>query len=329
MATLRDIARQMGLSESTVSRVLNGKGRVSESTRTRVIGYADEVKYRPNQLAKSLKLQTANSVGVVVPDISNEFYALLFKEIDQRVGGDAGFTPILFNIGDDPRREATFVDHLRSSTVDGLVVATAGSDAYSSLPPELLQRIVFVDNLPLAVEQCSFVGGDNIKSSYELTQHLIARGHTRIATVVGSAGESSARDRLEGFQQCLTDNGLSLPEGWIARTDFGYHDGYAKAKRLLTGQDRPTAIIAQNNVLAYATIRVARKRGLDVPADVAVACFDHLDTYGFMRPVITTMTQPLDRIAEVACDLLLKAIEGDLPASRHFLPVAFTLGDTT
>lgn len=329
MATLRDMARHMGLSESTVSRVLNGKGRVSEATRKRVLGYAEQVSYHPNQLAKSLKLQSANTIGVVVPDISNEFYALLFQEIDQRIGGAAGFTPILFNIGNDSSREAMFLDHLRSSTVDGLVVATAGSDAYASLPAELLQRIVFVDNQPQGVDTFSFVGGDNVKSSYDLTQHLIDRGHTRIATIVGSVGESSARDRLAGFQQCLADNGLRLFEGWIAHTNFQYADGYAKAKALLSGDDQPTAIIAQNNVLAYATIRVARKQALQVPGDVAVACFDHLDTYGFMRPVITTTTQPLGDIAEVACSLLLAGIKGGSSPGQHLLTASFNLGDTT
>ena len=328
MATLRDIAQQLGLSESTVSRVLTNKGRVGAATKRRVLAYADQVQYIPNQMAKSLKLQSTSTLGVVVPDISNEFYALLFKEVDH-LASAKGYTPILFNIGDDVRREETFVGHLRSSTVDGLVVATSGSAAYSVLPEHLMRRIVFVDNLPQGEPECSYVGADNVESSYALTQHLVDRGHTRIATVVGPAGESSALERLEGFERCLEDNKLSLERGWVARTNFQYADAYAKAAALMNGDDRPTAIIAQNNVLAYATIRQAQTRAMRVPRDLAVACFDHLDAYGFMRPVITTMVQPVDRIAEKAWELLQQGIAGQSPHTRHRFPASFRLGETT
>lgn len=329
MATLRDIAQHLGVSESTVSLVLNGKGRVGAMTRARVLAYADEVSYHPNQLAKSLKLQRAHSVGVVVPDISNEFYALLFKAIDSRLAQD-GFTPILFNIGEDEAREQEFLGHLSSSTVDGMIVATAGGDAYRDLPERTLRRLVFVDNLPAgATDNCRYIGADNVESSYRLTQHLVDRGHTRIATLMGSAGESSARERLEGFERCLADNGIELRDEWVARTNFQYADGLAKAERLLSLAEPPTAVIAQNNVLAYATFRVVRGMSLGVPRDVAIACFDHLDTYGFMRPVITTVIQPLDDIAELACDLLRAGIAGERGGARYHLPASFQLGETT
>lgn len=133
MATLRDIAHHLGLAESTVSRVLNGKGRVGKDTIRRVLEYTAEINYHPNQLAKRLKLQAARTIGVVVPDISNEFYALLYKEIDS-ILGPAGYTPILFNIGERAEREAEFLSHLHSAMVDAMIVATAGSDVYAELP---------------------------------------------------------------------------------------------------------------------------------------------------------------------------------------------------
>lgn len=327
MTRLRDIADHLGLSESTVSRVLNGKGRVGATTRDRVLRYAEKIDYHPNQLAKGLKLQSAGSVGVVVPDISNEFYALLFKQIDSRLAPQ-GFTPILFNVGVDKAREARFMGHLRSSTVDSMIVATVGSDIYRTMSDSLLERIVFVDNIPACLDECSFVGVDNVKSSFDLTQHLIDRGHERIATVIGSAGESSATDRLEGFERCLIANGVPLRKDWVARTNFQYQDGLEKAKALLRDSDGPTAVIAQNNVLAYATIRAARERFLKVPGDLAVACFDHIDTYGFMRPIITTMLQPIDEIAAVACDLV-QSISTNRDYSRYCLESVFRMGETT
>lgn len=328
MATLRDIALELGLSESTVSRVLNHKGRVSDATRQKVLDYAGLVNYHPNQLAKSLKTRKVSSLGVVVPDISNEFYALLFKCIDRLVSAD-GFTPMLFNIGDDHGREERFLSHLRASTVGGLFVATSGSEVYASLPESLLSRIVFVDNLPHGDVECNYVGADNVASSYGLTQHLIDQGHRRVATVVGPAGESSALERLQGFEDCLYANDVPLPRDWIVRTNFQYEDGYTKVGALMEGDDRPTAVIAQNNVLAYATIRMARKRGMTVPGDLAVACFDHLDTYGFMRPVITTMVQPLDEMAQKAWELLQAGMAGRFEAAQHRVDAEFAPGETT
>ncbi|AQP48215.1 hypothetical protein BW730_12585 [Tessaracoccus aquimaris] len=328
MATLRDIAAHLGLSVSTVSRVLSGKGRVGQDTIDKVLAYAQEIDFHPNQLAQRLKSQSANSIGVVVPDISNEFYAILFKEIDHRLG-PAGFTPVLFDIGENPEREREFLGHLRSATVDAMVVATAGSDAYAGLPRDLLSRVVFIDNRPAIPDGFAYVGVDNVRSSFELTQHLINRGHTAIATITGSPGESSAVERTEGFRQAMEANSLELRDEWIAHGRFEYADGYAKAVELLEGPHRPSAIIAQNNVLAYATIRAVRRQSLSVPADVAVACFDHIDTYEFMRPVITTMLQPLDRIAALACDRLEASLAGEPVDNSEPLNSVFRLGETT
>ena len=329
MATLSDIAAHVGLDESTVSRILNNKGRVSAETRRRVLAYAAEVNYHPNLLARGLKEQRSNTVGVLLPDITNEYYALMFKAIDAGMRS-AGFTSILFNTNEDMAREQEFLSYLHSSQVDGLIAATSGSSAYDQLSDALLDRIVFVDNIPAVMRPVRYVGSDNVASSRDLTEHLITRGHRRIATLVGSLAESSARERLEGFQACLRQYRLVLPPGWIVKTNFLYDDGYRKAGELLASPDRPTAVIAQNNVLAYAVIRVANEVGLQVPDDLAVACFDHVDVYGFMRPVITTVLQPVDEIAAIACRELMIRIEGSSGApGRTMLPVHFRLGETT
>ncbi len=329
MATLHDIAAHFGLAESTISRVLNNKGRVSTGVRRQVLEYAAEVNYHPNVLARGLKEQRSNTVGVLVPDITNEYYALIFKAIDKAMRA-AGFTSILFNTNEDMTREQEFLGYLHSSQIDGMIVATTGSSAYDQLPEALLDRLVFVDNIPAVTRPVRYVGSDNVASSGELSEHLIARGHRRIATLVGSLAESSARERLEGFQSCLRQHQLALPAPWIVKTNFLYEDGYRKAGELLAATGRPTAIIAQNNVLAYAVIRVANEVGLQVPGDLAVACFDHIDAYGFMRPVITTMLQPMDEIAAIACRELLDRVDGGpVTPGRTMLRAQFRLGETT
>lgn len=330
MTTLRDIAQHFGLSESTVSRILTDKGRLSAETRRRVREYAAAVDYHPNQLAKSLKRQRSNTVGVLLPDITNEYCAVLFKAIEDRLRGH-GLTAVLFNTNEAKEREEGCLAYLHSAQVDGMIVATSGSAVYEQLPEELLARIVFVDNRPVAGDrQVNYVGADNVASSVKLTDHLIDRGYDRIATLVGSLAESSAQERLEGFRGSLSAHGIVLPEAWVVKTNFLYADGVEKATSLLSGDDRPNAVIAQNNVLAYATIRVARRMGLVVPNDLAVCCFDHIDVYGFMRPVITTVVQPIDLIAAAAADVLIAKLAGFVPTpqSVHF-PADFRIGDTS
>lgn len=329
MAKLRDIAEHLGMSESTVSRVLNGKGRVSEATRARVLAYAREVDYHPNGLAVRLKQQRSNTVGVLVPDINNVFYSTLFKEIDKHLRR-AGLAPILFDSNEDEVREAEFVKYLQAHSVDGMIVATSGADIYKSLSDELLDRIAFIDNRPHIDEGYRFVGSENELAAHALTQHVIDRGHRSVATVVGAMGESSAIERLAGFKRCLAENDIDVPGHWIVHTNFLYEDGLRRARVLLTREPRPTAIIAQNNVLAYAAIKVAFDLGISVPEDLAVACFDHVDAYGFMRPVVTSAVQSVSDLATAAARSVIAGIEGDDEIPREtILEVEFRLGETS
>lgn len=329
MTTIRDIARHIGVSEATVSRVLNGKGRVGDDTRKAILEYAQSVDYRPNQIAMRLKKQSSKMIGVVVPDISNEFYSKFYQLCDLRLS-KRGYTPILFNTGESLEREGGFVEHLRSAIVDGLIIATSGSAVYAELPESIISRIVFVDNRPDIDRPFAFAGSNNEEASFQLTRHFADRGICRIATIMGPLGESSAQERLLGFNRCVSMLGLEVPDEWRVRTDFTYADGMRKARELLSAPRRPEGIIAQNNVLAYAAIRVAREQGLRVPDSFAVACFDHIDTYGFMRPVITSMIQPLEEISQWACDRLLEQLKADGTELQQIeFTSAFHLGKTS
>lgn len=330
MATLRSIAEDLGLSESTVSRVLNGTGRISDETREAVLAYAHKVDYHPNRLARSLKNQRANAIGVVLPDVANEYYAHLFRHLDQILRKE-GIVAMLFDSQEDPDREEEFLEFLHTSVVDNLIVATSGSYAYSKLPKNLLDKIVFVDNQPLNVsETITLIESDNVRSAQTLTNHLVEQGRRDIATITGPLTESSAQQRLLGLRLALNEHGLSLPDEHIVETSFLYTDGYAAAKELIARMPRPMAVIAQNNVLGYAAIRVCNEMGLDVPGDVAVACFDHIDTYGFIRPVVTSVVQPPEQLAAETASALLALIESpDSPRKTVILPAEFRQGETT
>lgn len=327
--TLRDIADHLGVAQSTVSRVLNGTGRVGAETRARILEYAESVNYTPNRLGLNLKLQKSGTVGILLPDINNDFYSVLFKVLDRHLRA-ASFQPILFDTNENKEREREYVSYLQSSVVDGMIVATSGSSVYSELPDSLLERIVFIDNKPSLEKDICFVGSDNYASSRQLTAHLIEQGHRNIATLVGMEDASSAEERLAAFRDELREQSIDLPEKWVVRTNFLYDDGYQQAKKLLEQKDRPTAIIAQNNVLAYAAIRVAQEMDLQVPGDIDVACFDHIDVYGFMRPVITTAVQSLDLLGKKAADRLIVRLSGrKVEPGEEIIPAEFRAGETT
>lgn len=335
MPTLKDIADHFALSESTVSRILNGKGRASEATRQRVRDYASEVGYRPNLIARNLRLQSTRAIGVIVPDITNPWYATYYKQVDVSAR-EAGYRLVLFDTDEDPERESTVVPYLPMSQVDGMIVATSGSDAYAQLDDATLSRVVFIDNEPTTTggqngtkRPVRFIGSDNVGAAVRLTEHLLSQGHTRIATLTGPLVESSARERLDGFRRAMDAAGLGVPSDWVVETNFLYEDGYRAASELLTGE-RPQAIIAQNNVLAYAAIRAAREAGLRLRRDLGVVCFDHVDTYGCMRPRITSMCQPITDLAKLAVDAVVAAIGGNAqPAERSILQSVFVPGETT
>lgn len=330
MVTLKVIADHLNLSESTVSRVLNGRGRVSQATRDAVIAYAKEVDYHPNQLALGLKKQRANAVGVVLPDISNDYHVQFFRSVDQRLR-EAGKVTMLFDAQEDPAREEDFLSYLHSSVVDNLIVATSGSESYSRLPKALLDRIVFVDNRPVdETRDIMMIESDNFSAAEVLTEHVIDRGHPQVATVTGPLTESTARNRLDGVRATLKKHGLELREEWVFGTNFLYEEGYQAAKQMLSQPGRPTAVIAQNNVLAYAILRACEEQGLRVPDDVAVACFDHIDTYRFIRPEITSVVQPPANMAIEATNALL-ALEKDpkTPKKTVILRAEFREGETT
>ncbi len=334
MTTLKDIAEHFELSESTVSRILNGKGRASQATRDRVRDYATSVGYRPNLTARNLRMQTTGAIGVVVPDISNPWYAVFYKHVDG-FARKAGYRTVLFDTDENAEREGVVVAYLPMAQVDGMIVATSGSHAYGELDDGMLNRVVFVDNDPALTRDggadtrpVRFIGSDNVDAAVRLTEHLLAAGHTRIATITGPLGESSARERLDGFLKAMATAGLTVPKSWVVETSFLYDDGYRAASGLLAGA-RPSAVIAQNNVLAYACVRAAREAGLKVRKDLAVACFDHIDVYGCMRPRITAMCQPIETIAQLALEAVVAAVHRtERAADRTILEAVFVPGET-
>ncbi|NLB43076.1 MAG: LacI family transcriptional regulator [Clostridiales bacterium] len=302
---LADIAKHLGISVSTVSRVINEKDRVSDDTRRRVQEAVEELNYRPNEIARSLRKRNSMTIGVIVPDLSNNFFNLLTKGATM-VAKDNNYLTILCNSDYDQKMEQDYMNLLIQKQVDGVILATVSKEKkYFQNIINRRHPVVFVDNLPDEELKYNYVTIDNEKASYDLTNHMIQRGYKEIAILTGNLHETSAVKRLQGWKNAMTSHGLSINEKLIGIGDFQIESGYKMMMAMLNRKKRPHALLAANNYLAYGAIKAAQAKGLSVPGDLYVVCFDAVDNTGLMNIKIPSIIQPAQKIGEVAADTLI------------------------
>lgn len=307
MVQLKDIAKHLGLSVATVSKAINGKGRISSKTRERVLKAIEEFGYKPNEVARSLRKRTANTLGVIVPDLTNSFYANAIKGVE-KIAWENGYSVIVCNSDEDMEKENAYLELLLQKQIAGLVIAMVGGDIKqldqykrAGIP------VVFFDNMPQTDENYDVVTIDNVKASYQLTEHLIDQGYRDIAFITGPLHQSTSYDRLQGYQQCMKDNGISVKDKWVSVGEFKFEHGYQVMKKwLLSDVDRPQAVFAANNFILYGSFKAANEAGVKIPRDMAAVCFDAHDETGLFTPQITTVLQPAYDIGIIAGEIIMR-----------------------
>ncbi|MBB6448759.1 DNA-binding LacI/PurR family transcriptional regulator [Geomicrobium halophilum] len=309
--TIYDIAKHAGVSIATVSRVINNTGRMSDETRKRILRIMEEFDYLPNMHASALTGKKTNSIGVIVPDVSNPFFGEIVKFI-QLFAEEQGYTVIIGSTDYHPEKEANYFSLLKQKSVDGLIMATS-VDSDESL--ERLQEIVD-DNVPLAMlthDRMPFpmdvVTIDDSMGGYIATNHLLELGHKDIVFVTGSQTMTSFRDRIKGARQSLEHNGVEFHESQIIKSHFSIEGAKEDIGQYLETH-LPTAIFAVNDVFACATIQAARKRGVKVPEDLSVVGFDNTVLAEVTDPPLTTISQPKADMGKQIVRMLVEAIEG-------------------
>ncbi|MGI5877300.1 MAG: LacI family DNA-binding transcriptional regulator [Christensenellales bacterium] len=306
MVKLKDIATRLGVSVSTVSRVVNNKDRVDPETRKRVLHALREMNYQPDENARRLKTNTSNVLGVIVPDLSNPFYALVIKGIEREAAAH-GYIVIVCNTDETRERERDAVALLIRQKVAGIIAATTFDDeeirrCYSQ--PDC--PVVFFDNIPSVQIETHCVTIDNVRAARELTGYMIEQGHRRIYMISGPRGEYSADERVTGWRAALKAAGIAPRDRWIARGDFREESGRRIMEDFLARSQPPTAVLAANNFMAYGAIKAIFDAGLSVPEDISVGAFDAADTTGLMRIDIASIEQPSEDIGAVAAELCLQ-----------------------
>jgi LacI family transcriptional regulator len=303
--TIVDVAEKAGVSFGTVSRVINNDVHVKQETRERVIGVMQKLGYTANRQARSLAGGRSNTIGVLVPDLGTGYIGEIIRGIDAELSL-TDLDLILYTTHRTASKEANYVANLARGMVDGLLLVLPRSpiDYIGTLASRTFP-FVLIDHQGIG-RDCPAVGATNWQGAYHATEYLIHLGHTRIGFITGSMDLGCAADRQEGYRSALRTAHLDIDEELIYEGTFFQPDGYAGASELLNLADPPTAIFASNDVMALGVMDAVRNRGFRVPDDVSVIGFDDIPQAAMVRPALTTVNQPLEKMGRVATQMLME-----------------------
>jgi LacI family transcriptional regulator len=327
--TIRDVAKRAGVSIATVSRVLNDSASVGEDKRVRVMEAARELGYSPNPVALNLLGQKTGGIGVMLPYIAGEFFSEFLEGID-RVTSENGYFLIVSSSHRDIEAFRAGIQSL-NRRVDGLIVMSTevGAGAVIEWLPVGLP-VVFV-NTDVESSRVEAVNFDNRRGAYEVTRHLIERGHRRIAMLKGPEGAQDGKARLEGYRDALAEHDLVSDPALEYPGDYTMESGMAAVPKLLQADPRPTALFAANDLSAYGIMRGLSESGLHVPCDLALAGFDDTRLAQFVSPSLTTVRVPIREAGQYAIERVLARIntKAGVSAALTVLPTEVIIREST
>jgi LacI family transcriptional regulator len=312
--TMLDIARDLKVSVVTVSKVLRNQGRISAATRKRVLRRAKELHYQMNWVARSLVTRRTYTIGLLLPEFTHPFFAEIARVVAQTVRPH-GYHVIISYFDEDPELERSEADSLLARQVDGLIIASAQPVRCLDLFRRIQRRkvpYVLIDR-PIAGVQASFVGVDNHAIGRLATDHLIARGCSRIAHLCGPEIGISA-ERLEGYRRSLAKHGLRTPAGYVAPGGHGDETGYEGMRRLLRLNPIPDGVFCYNDPVAIGAIKAILAAGLKVPDDISVVGAGNVHYSDLLAVPLTTVDQGTCQIGARAAELLIERIMQKLSA---------------
>ena len=307
--TIKDVAELAGVHPSTVSRVINNDSRISKKTKNKVLLIINKLGYTPNAVARGLKTKRTYTLGMLIPDITNPFFAEIARGVEDTANKN-NFNVILCNTDDKLKKERTYLQILRGKRVDGLILGTAHIKDKSILELEKKKfpYILVSRNIEGLDKNCIIV--DDIEGGMMATEYLIKLGHRRVAHITGPLKTRSALNRLKGYKLALKKYEIEYRDELIGEGDFRIKGGYQVTKRFLKLNEPPTAIFAANDLLALGAMQAIQKKNFHIPEDFSVIGFNDIKLASFVYPTLTTIRQPMLEMGELAVKMLLRIIEG-------------------
>ena len=308
MVTIKDIAREVGVSPSTVSRALSDSPLISEKTKQNVKEVAQRLGYERNELARGLVKGSSGAVGLVVADITNPF----FSDIAQGVGEVAhrfGYGVMLCDTAGKANRESDYIRLLRRKRVDGLILTSATmDDPYLKDLAKTRTPFILVSRLCRSVDAPYVVVDDRVGARLAV-EHLINLGHQYIGFIGGPANVQSSRDRMVTYREVLQEHGLAEKEEWMGFSDFTQAAGRKAGRQMLSLPERPSAIFAANDMIALGVLEVAEEMGFLIPDDLSLVGYNDISYASLPRVQLTTVAQPTQEMGQIASEWLLSTIE--------------------
>ena len=306
---IKDIASMAGVSVSTVSRVINDNYPVSKEVKSRVQEIMKELDYRPNAVARSLRMNQTNTVALIIADLSNHFFMGIAKGLESELS-KMGYSLLIAGSGGDACREKALIDMLVAKKTDALVVASADSTP-DKLKSCIAQGIpvILVDRLLNGI-YANQISWNNFESSYQLTELLIKNGHKKIGIINIHLSNSNATERLAGFKQALTDHDIPVNEAYISQSNFSERQAYDSVIEMMGKTDRPTALFCANNVMVEGTLSALQDLNMKIYDDVSLVAFGNLNCNKYIQPKITSAAQNSFEMGRKAGDILKGVLSG-------------------
>lgn len=306
--TIKDVAKAANVSTATVSNVISKVKYVSPELTKRVEKVIKQVNYKPSKIARSLKVNKTFYLGLIVPDITNPFFAEVVRGVES-VALRENYQIFLCNTDGNVLREEKALKSFYEHHVDGIIsVAPRMEEAdlekyFKSIPFVIADRPLNIKNY-----EANLVYADNIKSSYQLAKHLIKKGHQSFAYIAGPREVLNVQKRIFGFSKGLKDSGFSEEKNVILYGEFNYENGFKLMNKILELKPHPTAVFALSDITAWGALESAKAKGLNIPEDIAIAGFDNVYFSKLLNPSLTTIHQPKYELGRVAVNILIKKL---------------------
>ncbi len=314
---ITEIAKLAGVSIATVSRALNGRGSVRADTRRKILSIAEEHNYRPNPIARSLSQKKTDTIGVILPELVDEFFTELIRGIDEEAYRSNRFIMVSSSHGERDVVE-TLLEFMGSGRVAGVVL----------MAPSLREEVIAIassSKCPLVVLNNTFARGkldtfniNNYQGAFAVVEHLVLHGYERIGMLKGPEGNCDAEERWRGFQEALQKHDHRVEKNWVISGNFSIKSGYYGFMRLMSLPEKPQAIFAANDMMAVGIYEAARNSGIRIPEDIAVAGFDDILLSRLLVPRLTTVHVPVVELGMKATRHLVHVLEGEGEQSTQY-----------
>jgi len=322
--TIKDIAKKLNISVSTVSRALRDTYDVNQETREKVLAMANELNYRPNFNATGLVNRSSHNLAVILPFVTNYYFSTVITGI-QEVAYQQDYNIILHITNDSPERELAIIKNLAASNLDGLLISVSSDSDATAHFQKVMDTgvpIVFFDRVPDTIHT-SKVMQDDYNGAFEAVEHLINSGYRNIAHIAGPEGLDFTQKRKKGFLDALAKHDLPVNERWIVHSGFSQENGEADALELLKQKKRPDAIFAVNDRKAIGAMIALKKKGIRIGTQMGIIGFTNDPVSTIVSPTLSTIAEPAFEIGKRSCELLLKHI-----GKRNFIPEEVILPGT-